>query len=187
MLEEHAEPLEEYAIVLDYLASGKADALRSEPMVQLIGESRFTLLEAVPKSAEIKIGERLYIGKGERDKIALIKSRIGYNELTETARGELKGTIAKIIKADEKRFIDFFNNASPLNIRMHTLELLPGVGKKHLEAILKAREEKKFESFKDIEKRVSFLQDPAKILTDRVIEELQGDGRFYLLTRPHRR
>ena len=56
--------------------------------------------------------------------------------------------------------------------------------KKHLSAILDAREEKKFESFADISNRVSLLQDPAKLLTDRVIEELKGDSRFYILTRP---
>ena len=67
---------------------------------------------------------------------------------------------------------------------MHSLELLPGVGKKHLSAILKAREEKPFESFKDISERVSLLQDPIKLLTERVILELKGESRFYMLTRP---
>jgi putative nucleotide binding protein len=80
-----------------------------------------------------------------------------------------------------------FNNAGPVNIREHSLELLPGVGKKHLQAILKAREEKRFESFSDITKRVSLLQDPIKLLTERVVIELRGDSRFYILTRPYAR
>ena len=67
---------------------------------------------------------------------------------------------------------------------MHSLELLPGVGKKHLVAILEARDEKKFESFADITARVSLLQDPVKLIADRVILELKGDSRFYILTRP---
>lgn len=185
MLEqEHAESLEEYAIVLDFLSSGKADSLRSEPIVQLIGDNKFTLLEAVPKVKEIKIGERTYIGKGERDKISLIKARIAYIDLTETAKRELPEVVTSIIKSQEKKFVDVFNNAAPLNIRMHSLELLPGIGKKHLDAILRAREEKPFESFADIEKRVTLLQDPVKLLKERVIEELQGESRFYLLTRP---
>ncbi|MEM4071937.1 MAG: DUF655 domain-containing protein, partial [Candidatus Micrarchaeaceae archaeon] len=70
---EKHEELEEYAIVLDYLPTGKSSSARSMPMAQLLGEAKFTLLEAVAKeNVEIKIGERVYIGKGERDKISLI-------------------------------------------------------------------------------------------------------------------
>lgn len=182
--EQRKEDLEEYGHVLDYLPTGKSFSVRSEPIVQLLGESRFTLLEAVPKVPEIKIGEKLYIGKGARDKVSLIKSRLMFENLTEGSKNELPRAISSIIKADEKRFVEFFNNASSLNIRMHVLELLPGVGKKHLQAILEAREEKPFESFEDISKRVALLQDPVKLLTDRVMIELKGESRFYILTRP---
>ncbi len=181
---QHKEDLEEYAIVLDYLPTGKSFSVRSEPIVQLIGETRFTLLEAVPKVTGIKVKERIYIGKGDRDKVSLIKSRLTYANLTEGARSELPAAIASIIRSNEKKFVDFFNNASPLNIRMHSLELLPGVGKKHLVAILDARDDKPFESFEDMASRVSLLQDPVKLLTDRIILELKGDSRFYILTRP---
>ena len=80
----------------------------------------------------------------------------------------------KIVKANEKRFVDVFNTAGPLNIREHALELLPGIGKKHLEAILKARNEKKFESFADIAARIPQLQDPSRPIKERIIAELQG-------------
>ncbi|HUB92621.1 MAG TPA: DUF655 domain-containing protein [Candidatus Saccharimonadales bacterium] len=176
--------LEEYAHVLDYLPTGKSFSVRSEPIVQLIGDNKFTLLEAVPKSNDIKVEEKLYIGKGVRDKISLIKSRLAFENLTEGAKAQLPVAVASIIKGDEKRFVDFFNNASSLNIRMHVLELLPGVGKKHLQAILEAREEKPFESFADISQRVALLQDPVKLLTERVLQELKGESRFYILTRP---
>ena len=178
------EELEEYALVLDFLPTGKSSSLRSEPVAQLIGEGKFTLLDVATKTADIKVGERVYIGRGERDKVAQIKSRIGYNDLTEGAKGELPRAVAGIIKGSEQRYVKFFNVASPINIRMHSLELLPGVGKKHLEAILHAREEKEFESFEDISKRVPLLQDPVKLLTDRVIEELKGESRLYILTKP---
>ncbi|MDE1873645.1 MAG: DUF655 domain-containing protein [Candidatus Micrarchaeota archaeon] len=181
------EGLEEYALVLDYLASGKSFSPKPEPLVQLLGETKFTLLEAVPKVSEIRVREKVYIGKGERDKIALIKSRIMYADLTQVAKNELPGAVTEIIKQNEAKFVGIFNTASPLNIRMHSLELLPGVGKKHLNAIIKAREEKEFASFKDISERVSLLQDPIKLLTERVIEELKGDSRFYMLTRPYSR
>jgi putative nucleotide binding protein len=180
------EKREEYAIVLDFLSTGKSFSGRSEPIAQLIGEEWFTLLEAVPKpDVKLTPGERVYIGKAERDKISLIKTRITYNELTEHGKSELPVTIMRIVKEHEQRFVDVFNNAGPLNIREHSLELLPGIGKKHMDAILKARTEKKFESFKDITDRVSLMQDPAKLITDRIVEELLGTGRFYMFTKPY--
>ncbi|MHB1830434.1 MAG: DUF655 domain-containing protein [Candidatus Micrarchaeaceae archaeon] len=182
-LEQRRENLEEYAIVLDYLHTGRSSSARSEPVVQMIGEEKFTVLEAVPKSPEIKIGERVYIGKGDRDKIAIIKGRLAYSDLTEVAKSELLASVSNIIKANEKKFVDVFNNAGPLNIRMHSLELLPGIGKKHLTAIIDAREEKPFDSFKDIANRVPLLQDPVKLLAERVILELKGESRFYILTK----
>ena len=182
--EQRAGDLEEYAYVLDYLPTGRSYSVKSEPLVQLLGSTRFTLLEAVPKVTEIKIEEKLYIGKGVRDKISLIKSRLAYENLTEGSRKELQIAIGIILHENEKKFVDFFNHAAPLNIRTHTLELLPGIGKKHLQAILEAREEKEFEGFADITKRVALLQDPVKLLTERVLIELKGESRFYILTRP---
>ncbi len=180
------EKREEYALVLDFLSSGKSFSGRSEPLAQLIGEEWFTLLEAVPKpGASLKAGERVYIGKDEREKVSLIKSRISVDELTQTAKNELPNMVMRIVKEREKKFVDVFNNAGPLNIREHSLELLPGIGKKHLEAILKARGEKKFESFKDITERVSLMQDPAKLITDRIVNELHGTERFYMFTKPY--
>ena len=185
---EREEKREEHAYVLDFMASGKSFSNRSEPITQLIGEEKFTLLEATIKpNASITLGERVYIGKEEREKILLIKSRIEYDELTQTSKNELPIVITKIIKTDEKRFVDVFNNAGRFNIRQHALELLPGIGKKHLEAILKARNEKKFESLSDISERVQLLQDPAKLITDRIIAELMGDQRSYMFTKPYRK
>ena len=183
---ERKEELEEHAVVLDYLPTGKSGAAKSEPTAILLGENKFTLLEAVPKLGSIlKVGERVYIGKAEREKIALIKLRLNYSELTEGARNELPKAVSQIVKGNEPKFVDIFNRAGPINIREHSLELLPGVGKKHLQGIIKARGEKPFESFADISARVSLLQDPVKLLTDRIIVELKGESRFYLLTRPY--
>lgn len=182
--EQRREDLEEYAAVLDYLPIGRSSSARAEPLVQLLGETRFTLLEAVPKGTEIKVGETVYIGKGDREKVSLIKSRLSYADLTEGAKKELPIAISAIVKKNEKKFVDMFNNAGALNIRMHSLELLPNVGKKHLAAILDARDERPFESFADITARVSLLQDPVKLIVERVVVELKGESRFYLLTKP---
>lgn len=187
-MEQSEEKREEYAYVLDFMASGKSFSTRAEPLTQLLGEERFTILEATIKpGASLSLEERVYIGREERDKILLIKSRISFDELTQTAKNALPNVVTKIVRGNEKRFVDMFNNAGPLNIRQHSLELLPGVGKKHLEAIIKARNEKRFVGFQDIMGRVQLLQDPAKLITDRIIAELRGDERFYMFTKPYRK
>ena len=57
---------------------------------------------------------------------------------------------------------------------MHQLELLPGLGKKHMWEIIEERKDKPFESFDDIKKRVKLMPDPEKAIIKRIISEIQG-------------
>lgn len=180
---------EDYAYVLDYLAHGKAgrarQSFRAEPLVQLIGENFFTLLEVTPKSgAAISLRDRLYIGKDRpRDKITHIIGRISYYDLTSTAKIELPLIVEDIIAKNESQFVRFFNSAQAVTPRMHSLELIPGIGKKYSWAILETREKKPFESFKDVKVRTG-LPDPAKLIAKRVVEELtEREPKYRLFTR----
>jgi len=180
---------EDYVYVLDYMAHGKAggtwQSFRAEPLVQLIGESFFTLLEATPRSGDaISLCERLYIGKDKlRDKITHIIGRISYDDLTSTAKTELPLIVEAIIAKDVRQFVRFFNAAQAVTPRMHSLELIPGIGKKYSWAILGAREKKLFESFEDVKVRTG-LPDPAKLIAKRVMEELtERAPKYRLFTR----
>jgi len=177
-------PNEEFAIVLDYLPRGKSASYKTEPLAQVLGMQFFTLLEVVPKT-ELKILEKVYIGKDEREKISLIKRRIVAKEMTSTASGELEKAIEMIVAQDEKRFVDFFNTARPITIKRHQFELLPGLGKKHLFNILEARQKKPFESFRDIEERVPLMPNVAKTICKRIVEELEcAEEKHFLFSRP---
>ena len=100
--------------------------------------------------------------------------------MSETAKKFLQDYIEKQINLDEKKFVEFFNNAQPINTRLHQIELLPGFGKKHMAAILESREQKPFESFEDLKKRISNLPDPKSAIVKRILEELKGEERHYL-------
>jgi putative nucleotide binding protein len=177
--------MEEYAIVLDFLPYGKSTDARREPVAQAVGELHFTLLEVVPKpTSPLAVGERIYIGKGERERIDHIKGRISFSELTGGAKSELEPAIRKVIDSREADFVRFFNKSGPITIRLHQLELLPGVGKKHMLDIMKERERKQFESLKEVSERVKLLPDPRKLLTERILEELKGGSKYYIMTRP---
>lgn len=173
--------MEDYAIILDYLPLGRPDDERPlykrEPIAFGIGEKYFTLIELIPKKGvELKPYERVYIGKEKRDKIEYIKRRITYDELSAAAKSELPYVVEKIVEQNEKTFVDFFNKAGPITTRFHSLELLPGIGKKLMWEILEEREKKPFESFKDIEERVKTIPDPKKLIVKRILLELEEGG-----------
>lgn len=172
---------DDYIIVLDFLAHGKASDRKAEPLVQGIGEKFLNLLEVVMKDGiKMKVGDRVYIGEDKRDTVKYIRGRIGYPDLTSYAKNEVERIVTELIEKDEKRFVDFFNKATPVTTRLHTLELLPGIGKKHLWQIISERKKKQFESFKDIQERISMLPDPKKIVIRRIIDELEGKDKYRL-------
>ncbi|MBS3064254.1 MAG: DUF655 domain-containing protein [DPANN group archaeon] len=179
---------EEHCIVLDFLQHGYADDSRplhkKEPIVQAIGKNFFTLLELVPAPGiKLKPYDEVYIGEGKRDTISYIKGMLWASKLTQTAKNELPFVVEKIVENNEPIFIEFFNKAGPISLRAHQLEVLPGVGKKHAAEIIKAREEKLFESFDDIKTRVTAISDPKKTIVNRILAELEGKDRFRLFVR----
>lgn len=181
---------EDYAYVLDYLPYGKLGqtrgSFRAEPIIQVVGETYFTLLEAgVGEGVPITLQERVYVGKGPlRDKISHILGRVTYGDLTSTAKGELLIVVEEIVRSQEPRFIEFFNTAPAITPRMHSLELIPGIGKKYMWDILGQRERKRFSSFKDLQDRAR-IPDPAKLVAKRIVEELSEESKYRLFTRPH--
>lgn len=171
---------EENAIILDYLPYGYPLERKMMPIAQAIGVKNFTLLQLIPRRGlKLEIAEKVYIGEGKRDKIYYILGKLPENKLTESAKEQLQLFVEKEITENQKKFVEFFNNAGAINTRLHQLELLPGFGKKHTEAILKAREEKPFESLEDLKIRVSNLPDPKKVIEKRFIEEIMGKEKYY--------
>lgn len=179
---------EEYAYILDYLPQGRPfngrPAHQRRPIALAVGEDFFTLLELTPKEGVVLApSERVFIGKGFRDKIDHVNRRVSYDELTITAKDELEKIIDKLVTENEKRFVEVFNTAPPLTTRMHSLELIRGIGKKKLWEILEERKKRPFESFKDVEERVG-LRNVAKAIKERILEEIKGKERYYLFVRP---
>jgi putative nucleotide binding protein len=181
---------EVYAYVLDFLPHGRPGAMpgtrpgyRAGSLVQIIGEEFFTLLEAIAKEGTVlKSSDRVYVGKDARDKITYIIGRIGYDELTSTAKMELATVIEKIVINREQWFVNFFNTAQAITPRMHALELIPGIGKKYMWQILDERERNPFKSFEDLQQRAN-IPSPAKLIAKRILEELSGDSKYRVFTR----
>jgi len=174
---------EDYVIVLEYLPNGYPLERKLMPIIQAIGKENFTLLELVPRrGVTIDIGEDIYIGEGRRDKVYYILGRLKREKLTETAKNQLQEVIDKRVKENEPIMIKFFNESPAINKRLHQIELLPGIGKKHMQEILKQREEKLFESFLEMKKRVPNLPDPEKAIEKRIFQELTNLEKYNLFT-----
>ncbi|HHE36419.1 MAG TPA: DUF655 domain-containing protein [Candidatus Woesearchaeota archaeon] len=176
---------EEEAVVLDFLPHGypfdKRPMHLKKPIVQAIGKENFTLLELVPrKGVFLQPYEEVYIGEAKRDKIHHINGKIPVDNLTQTAKSELKHVIQDLVKKHEARFVEFFNKAQPISTRMHVLELLPGVGKKHMEEIVNERRTEPFKDFADIRKRVKLMPDPVTTIVRRILSELEGKEKHLL-------
>ncbi|HII72121.1 TPA: DUF655 domain-containing protein [Candidatus Woesearchaeota archaeon] len=176
---------EEQAIVLDFLPNGYPFDPRPShiktPIVQAIGKKRFTLLELCPKKGVfLQPNEEVYIGEGKREQIHHILGKLQYDKITNTGISTLNLVLKDMVKENEAFFLDFFNRAQPITIRMHQLELLPGLGKKHMNAIIEARKDKDFESFEDLKARVKLIPDPEKVLVRRIMLELEGKEKHKL-------
>ena len=168
---------EEYAVVLDYLPYGYPLEGKMMPIAQAIGETNLTLLQLIPrKGITLQIKKRVYIGEGKREEIYYILGRLPMEKLTENGKFQLEEFLEEYIEKNPEKFIEFFNESTAVNTRMHQIELLPGYGKKHMKEILEARKEK-FKSFEDIKKRIPSLPDPKTAILKRMIVELGGKER----------
>lgn len=180
---------ETHVRVLDYLPYGHPDNSRpvyqKKPLVQGIGEDKFVLMELSPKKDKIPVVyDRVYIGEGEREEIDHVVKRLRYNELTPTAKIELSYMLEKLVKEDEKRFVQVFNEAKPITTRLHTLDLMPGIGKKLMWAIVEERKKGAFSDFEELTKRVKGLHHPEKIIARRIEDEIMDEGMKYKIFIP---
>ena len=176
---------EEEAIILDFLPNGypfdsKPIHLKT-PVAQAMGKENFTLLELVPrKGVFLQPFEQVYIGEAKRDKIHHINGKMPVNKLTQTAKSELVHAVEDIVKKQEVRFVEFFNKAQPVSTRMHVLELLPGVGKKHMWEIVEERRVEPFKDFNDMRNRVKLMPDPVQTIVRRIVSEIEGREKHFL-------
>lgn len=181
---------QEFAVVLDVLAHGRSDAdepqYRRSIVAYAVGEDSFTLYElALADDADITIDDRIKI-RPDFDEGIERGHQIGYDGLTDGARSELEYVVAEIVEANERRFVDFFNEAQPVSLRLHQLNILPGIGDKLRDSIVEKRKRQPFESFADLEARVDGLHDPETTIVERILSELKEgeDLKYHIFARP---
>jgi putative nucleotide binding protein len=173
--------MEEYAYVIDYIPYG--DRSSGSSLVQLVGEKYFVLLDAIVKeNVQIAVGDKVYVGKDleKRDKIKKIRERIFHDRLTASATQNMVDVLKKMVLVDSAKYVNFINHCGPVSIRVHQLELIPGIGKKNIKLILEEREKKPFDSFDEVRARVHTWLDPVGSIAERIRNEIIGSERYNL-------
>ena len=175
-------------IVLDLLIHGHPEEDRPSwaktPIAQVLTFPDFVLYEVkVYKNSNIQVQEqKTYEEFLNEEKIKEVLKKIDFNDLTSTSKALIQPILETEVLKFEDEFINFFNNSTSITPRMHSLKLLPGIGQKHMWEILEARDRQKFVTFQDISDRTS-ISNPPKIISLRIIKELQRDVKYYLFSK----
>lgn len=181
--------MENYARILDYLPNGRQTerGFHREPLALALGEDELKLLELVPRpGTTLAAGQRIPLVaiEGAPPPIDHVRRRLGYDELTVSARTELTNALEAIVRENAPRYLRVFNDAPAVSRRFHLLELLPGIGKKTMQQIVDERRRAPFQSFADIEQRLH-LKSPEKLIVGRIEQELSGaDDKYRLFVAP---
>lgn len=181
------EAAESTAIVLDYLPHGRTAGDRPQyeqaPLAHALGVQDFRLYEIVlEEDHEIAIGDEVGV-RPAGPEVAEFRE-LTYDDLSSGASAELEYVVREMLERFEDRFVTVFNDAQPITLRLHQLNLLPGIGDKLRDDIIDERRRGAFESFADLEERIDGLHDPEGAIVGRILEELEdADIKYYLFVR----
>jgi len=167
-------------VLLDVLPNGRPDddrpQSRKSPVAYGLGTESFRLYElALTDEADISVSDRIDIDGPSVGRY----HEVSFDDLTRNAAAEVEYAAEDIVDADEDRFVDFYNDAGPVTLRLHQLNLLPGVGKKLRNNVLDERKRGPFESFEDVSERVSGLHRPREVIVERIVEGIREEDLKY--------
>ena len=170
--------------VLDFYPQGKSLSRKYaddfNPLAVVITADHFQFFDVILKRGEnIVVGDTITISSS-RINVYKIK-KIGFNQLSDSAVNLLPDIVQEIVKISETRFIRFLNHARPLTSQMHQLQLIPGIGNKRLWQILEARKKSPFQTFDDFKDRTG-ISDPILAFTNRIINEINEEEKYFLFT-----
>lgn len=156
---------EDYGIVLSQKVT--KDNINT---ANVMGTNKFTLINIeLNEGVELRPQEKILITK-DSDKVKKLNHRLSYDDLSNVELQEVEKAIHTIIITNENKYVDFFNRQSKEGTQLHFLD---GISRKNAIKVLDDKEKNgKFESFEDINKRISFIEDSEELIAKRVLYEL---------------
>lgn len=167
-------------VLLDVLPNGLPDdnrpAHQKSPVAYGLGTDAFQLYKLTfVESTDASVTDRIGLDGPSVGRYREVE----FDDLTRNAAAEIEYAVADIVDADERRFVDFYTEAEPITLRLHRLNLLPGIGKKLRNNLLDERKRGPFETFEEVSDRVSGLHRPREVIAERVVEEIREDDLKY--------
>ena len=173
---------DEYAYVLEYLPFGLQDSKDRKATAIVLTDSLGLLLVALKKDVKVEPGMKVYIGENKREEVHHIMQRITPDKLNGNGLEMLNNKIHEIVSQNEANYITIINRLGPINVRLHSLSLIPGVGKKIVQKIIEERNKGEFKSYNDFDERVGFTSGIAKSIEARIKEELENKDKYKIFT-----
>lgn len=173
---------DEYAFVLEYLPFGLSDSRDRKASAIVLTDSLGLLLVALKKDAKIEPGMKVYIGENKREEVHHIIQRVTPEKLNGNGLQMLRERAGSIVVENEAKYIDIINRLGSINVRLHSLSLIPGAGKKMVQKILDERSKGSFKSYSDFDERVGFTSGIAKSIEERIEEELENKDKYRIFT-----
>ena len=175
--------------VLDILQHGGVDrpdktANRNwQPVCQVLLVPTYHFFELALNKGEIVSIQQKIEYVGEKSPLGRIQRRLAYGDLTMTSKDILPDVLQSYVKDNEAQFVEFLNQAGPITIKRHSLEVLPGIGKKTMWDLVNQRQRAPFQSFDDLKRRVPGLK-IEEIIAKRIVEELSlPDEKHFLFVK----
>ena len=113
-------------------------------------------------------GERIVVNDGDG-----IVGMLRYRDLSGSVQSDLSSVINEIILANPDVFLVFYNRGGPINRKMHTFQLLPGIGPSTAQEMVRKRGSG-WKDFSSVSEDCGI--DAAAYLANRLDEELRDPG-----------
>jgi len=160
-------------------AAQTAAATTATDLAYAVSVDRFTLYELnLSEDADISILDRVKIRPDFEEGIKRGRE-VDYGDLSDGARSELDYVVEDIVDEDEQRFVDFYNEAQPISLRLHQLNLLPGIGDKLRDNILDERKRSGPSRASRTSRSASTASTAREIIIERILDEMQEDDLKY--------
>jgi len=169
-------------VLLDVLPNGRPDddrpQYRKSPVAYGLGTDAFRLYElTLDEEADVSVSHRLAL-----DGPAVGRYReVSFDDLTRNAAAEIEyaveDTSSRAMRSGSSLLLH--DEAGPITLRLHQLNLLPGIGKQLRNKVLDERKRGPFESFEEVSERVTGLHHPREVLVERIVEEIHEEDLKY--------
>lgn len=137
---------------------------------RIIGYDYFVLMDLdLNEDVDVKLQDKIPLGK-DSEFVKQERAHLSYDDLNKNEEFEVEKAVHSIVIANEPKYVKFFNDQSKEASQLHFLD--PINRKKGSKIIAEKELNGDFESFEDIDNRVSFIESSKDLIVNRVLYEL---------------